>query len=142
MIRGTTAPFRFEVPYPKDQIDKVIVKAWQDGNVGTPTARLPIYKNFSSQSDTNTCELVAETDNLTMVCVVLTASESMRFSDKKRAQIQLSAQLTNLDKFASHVHEFKVYPLPDDLIIDDPEDLPTTEDGWSILDGGQIGGDE
>ena len=134
MIRGTTAPFTFKLPYPKSQIDWIVVQFWQDDNSFSP-----IRKEFEAswlENDTTSGEYE--------LYVTLTAADTKKFSDKKKAKVQLAARLKDdygKIRFGSREQLITVYPIQDDLAIDDPkDDAPTTEDGWTILDAGDIGG--
>jgi hypothetical protein len=128
MIRGTTAPFTFKLPYPKNQIEWVTIKFWQDGN-----HLLPISKDFKD---------FAESDDSYELTVELTVADTKKFSDKKKAKAQLAAQLKPAfggRKFASQQQLITVYPIQDDLVggNDTTDDAPI-ENGWTILDGGII----
>ena len=46
MVRGTTARFKFTLPYMKSELQWVTIKFWQPGNVGTTRAPLPIIKEL------------------------------------------------------------------------------------------------
>lgn len=91
-------------------------------------------------------ELTAEekkqfaTDSFEELCVSLTAEETLRFSDKFKARVQLRAQQKDGTVFASHQQLTTVYPINDDIIADDPS-FPEDEDGDGliILDGKPIG---
>lgn len=129
MIRGTTAQFRFKLPYSKSELTWATMKFWQPGNNGTIEAPLPITKRL------NDCIATNNSDEL---CVSLTAEETLRFSDKFKAKAQLRAQATNGTTFASHQQMITVYPINDDIIIDDPTMPGENEEGWIILDGETI----
>ena len=127
MIRGTTAQFRFNMPYMFDQLSWATIKFWQDGNEGTPTAPLPITKKLGQ---------CTSTDNPHELCVSLTSEETMRFSDKRKAKVQLRAYADG-STFASHETLITVYPINDDIVTEDP-DLPMADEGWVILDGSTV----
>ena len=127
MIRGTTAQFKFNIPYTKGELEWAKIKFWQDGNQGTIFAPLPITKNL---------EHCSASDDSTELCIELTAEETMRFSDKMKAKVQLRAKAKDAAVFASRPQLITVYPIHDDL-FDPTEDVPD-EDGWRILDGGTI----
>ena len=38
MIRGTTAQFKFKLPYAKNELQWITMKFWQPGNDGTTEA--------------------------------------------------------------------------------------------------------
>ena len=127
MIRGTTAQFKFKLPYALEDIKNIIIKFWQPGN---PSDSLPIYKY-----KTNCAESVE-----TEVYVSLRPSETALFSDKYKAKLQLMAQPNIGAPFGSKERLITVYPMPDDIIIDDPTIDPSTPtDGdWIILDGDTV----
>lgn len=79
MIRGTTAQFKFKLPYSKDELEWITIKFWQPNNSDTS---LPITKYKS-----NCSELVSHE-----ICVSLSANETAKFSDKYKAMVQLMAQ--------------------------------------------------
>jgi hypothetical protein len=139
MIRGTTAGFKFTLPYPIGKLSRVKVTFWQDGYDGTVFNPLPIIKEFDSFS---------ESDDSTQLTVTLTALETKRFTDKLKARVQLVARTRAIVdsetgeeiepsvRFASRISLITVHPINDDIIEDNPEDTaPTDEDGWVILDG-------
>lgn len=141
MVRGTTAPFTFSLPCKPEDIRAITIKFWQDGNKGTPTSPLPITKILDD------CVLSESSNGTTLVSVQLLSSETIRFSDKIKGVTQLSAQLndTNSRIIASHPQSFTIYPMRDDLWIDDPTEGAPVEQEWVILDGGSImlyGGDK
>jgi hypothetical protein len=131
MIRGTTAQFKFKLPYSKEALDWVTIKFWQPGN---PSERLPITKTKTNCSST---------DNLNEICVSLSATETSLFSDKYKAKVQLRAQPAFGAPFGSRQQLFTVYPMLDEIIEEDPTtdpETPPVEDEWIILDGETIVG--
>ncbi len=124
MIRGITAQFKFKLPYALEDIDSVTIKFWQPNN---PNDSLPIYKNKAN------CEEREEKE----IYVSLRPSETALFSDKYKAKLQLRAQPTVGASFGCKEQTVTVYPMPDDIIIDDPT---IEKDGWFIFDGGTIVG--
>ncbi len=128
MIRGTTAQFRFKMPYTFEQLDWATVKFWQEGNNGTPAAPLPITKKLGQ---------CTETDDPHELCVSLTSEETMRFSDKRKAKVQLRAHADG-STFASRETLITVYPINDDIVTDDPELPAENDEGWVVLDGSAV----
>ena len=122
MIRGTTAQFKFKLPYTLGDLQWVIMQFWQPGNNGTTDAPLPIVKRKT--------ELSGDSKEL---LVSLTSHETLRFTDKLKARVQLRAQHTNGTVFASHQELVTVYPLPDDL-VNEPVLPGEDDDGWVVLD--------
>jgi hypothetical protein len=131
MIRGTTAQFKFKLPYSKEALDWVTIKFWQPGN---PSTQLPITKTKTNCSST---------DNSNEICVSLSATETSLFSDKYKAKVQLRAQPAFGAPFGSRQQLFTVYPMHDEIIEEDPTtdpETPPAEDGWIILDGESVVG--
>jgi hypothetical protein len=127
MIRGTTAQFKFKMPYPKAELTWVTIKFWQPGNTNP---YLPITKKLVH------CDV---TDNSTELCVSLTAEETMRFSERYKAKVQLRAQHSDTGTvFGSRPQLITVYPMNDEILDEDPTMPPETEDNWIILDGEPI----
>ena len=127
MIRGTTAQFKFKLPYSKDELEWITIKFWQPGN---PSNQLPLTKIKSNCSESNVNE----------ICVSLSATETAIFSDKYKVKVQLRAQPYAGAPFGSKQQLVTVYPMLDDIIDDDDtNDSPApTEEGWIILDGNPI----
>lgn len=130
MIRGTTAQFKFHMPYPLSNLLWVTVKFWQPGNNGSDVAPLPITKRLSNEDLSQLEELV----------ITLSPTETARFSDKLKARVQLRASATNGATFASKEQLIPVYPINDDIITDDPEWGEEDEEGYIVLDGQSIVG--
>lgn len=126
MIRGTTAQYKFKLPYSYDELEEITIKFWQPSNLNF----VPIYKYKINCSEPATNE----------ICVSLRPSETASFSDRYKAKMQLRAQPYLGAPFGSKEILVTVYPMPDDIIIDDPTidpDIPVEGD-WIILDGQEI----
>lgn len=124
MIRGTTAQFKFKLPYPKNELQWATMKFWQPGNTHES---LPITKKLEH------CD---SPDDSTELCVSLTADETMRFSEKRKAKVQLRAQhVESGTVFGSRPQLFTVYPMNDEILEEDPTLPAENEEGWIILDG-------
>ena len=80
MIRGTTAQFKFKLPYTKKELDWATIKFWQPNN---PNNLLPITKKL---------EHCGGSDDQPELYVSLTAEETARFLDKYKAKVQIRAQ--------------------------------------------------
>ena len=91
---------------------------------------MPIFKYKTN------CEERVEKE----IYVSLRPSETALFSDKYKAKLQLRAQPLIGAPFGSKEQLITVYPMPDDIIIDDPTIDPDTpiEEDWFIFDGGTI----
>ena len=134
MIRGTTAQFKFKLPYTLGELQWVVMQFWQPGNNGTPDAPLPIVKRKTKIAADGTELLFGDSKE---ILVSLTSHETLRFTDKLKARVQLRAQHTDGTVFASHQELVTVYPLSDDLIHE--EVLPgENNDGWIVLDGESV----
>lgn len=129
MIRGTTANFRFKLPYDLQQVKKVTISFWQTNNAGTIDAPLPIIK---------TLESCATTDNPRELSVTLNPHETSRFSCDRKARVQLDGETVDAIVFGNKPQMFNVYPHENGL----PEvpGTPVTGDGYIVLDGGSIVG--
>lgn len=136
MVRGTTAQFKFSLPYNYEDISIVKVVFWQPGNNGTTTAPMPIYKTLSSQDIKECCDPSRPKE----LVITLSQSETLRFSDKVKAYVQLSATCGTI-RFASKQEMITVYPIYDDSILGD-DITPTpgggSDDEWIALDGEAI----
>lgn len=127
MIRGTTAQFKFRLPYNCSELESAKIVFWQTGNAGPSANRpLPITKILDH------CALTEVPNEL---CVTLTQEETLRFVDDRKAYTQLRAVTHEGVSIASKVQLITVYPVYDDTIIGD-NFIPTPDyDGLVILDG-------
>ena len=129
MIRGTTAQFKFKLPYAKEELSWVTIKFWQPNN---PSRLLPITKKLGD------CVV---SDDATCLYVSLTAEETARFLDKYKAKIQIRARhAVSGTVFGIKPRLITVYPMEDDVIEEDPYIPSENEEGWTILDGGELSG--
>ena len=127
MIRGTTAKFTYKLPCLKEELAWATIKFWQDGN---PNELLPIFKNLSH------CDAPADS---AMVCVSLTAEETLRFSEQYKAKTQIRAErIKDGTVFGCKPQIITVYPMDDDIVDSDPTLPAENEEGVVILDGGSI----
>lgn len=132
MIRGTTAQFKFNLPYPYHEISSAKITFWQPGNDGSADYPLPLVKTLSSCS---------RGSSLNEICVTLSQLETMAFSEESRAYVQFRGLASDGSAFASKQEGFIVYPVYDDTELEGgkpPEDIDG--DGWETLDAGTIGG--
>ena len=123
MIRGTTAQFKFKLPCKVDELVSATITFWQQGG---NNPYLPINKNKDHCS-------VSE-DDPCCLCVSLTPSETMRFSDKLKARVQLRAQYGDTI-FASRQQLITVYPINKEVI---EPDFPAPKEDWVVLDGAEV----
>jgi hypothetical protein len=142
MIRGTTAQFKFKLPYSKDDIVLAEAKFWQSGNTNGLNRgySLPITKSYtrtvSDEGDIVTQYPWNWIDDYTLV-VRLGQQETLTFSDKYKARVQLRIRTDEGLVFASTQQIINVYPMSWSEPLG--ADLPSTpEDQWVILDGDAI----
>ena len=130
MVRGTTAYFKFIMPYNYSQLASAKVVFWQNHNNGPSVSRpLPITKTLAQ------CQPTSKENEL---AVSLTPEETLRFSDKRKAYVQLRALTIDGIPVASMKRQLTVYPIYDDSILGE-EILPTPGyDGWVLLDGSTV----
>ena len=128
MIRGTTAYFKFALPYNYDQLESANIVFWQPYNDGpTPDRPLPITKILKQ------CVKTAEKE----LSVSLTPEETLRFTDTLKAYVQMTATTIDGIRFGSYEKTITVYPVRNDNVED--EAIPTPDyDGVVILDGEYI----
>ena len=120
MIRGTTAQFKFKLPCTTDELVSASVVFWQNGNKSfQPIKRV---KDQCALLDGN------------YLCVSLTPSETLRFSDKYKAQVQLRGQYDQTT-FASRTEFITVYPINEEAM---DAEYPDDKEGYIILDGEKI----
>lgn len=130
MIRGTTAQFKFKLPCKKGELGWATIKFWQPGNSGVGGS-LPITKRL---------EHCSGSDDAQELCVSLLPEETMRFSDRFKARVQLRALKkedgeTSGTIFASHEQLIAVYPINDDILDDDNISDVESSGDYVILDG-------
>lgn len=130
MIRGTNAQFKFKLPYNYSELARVKITFWQPENSGPSSNRpLPIMKILDQ------CR---PTDIPNELSVTLNQEETLRFSEERKAYVQLRGATKSGIPIASKERELPIYPVYDDSILDD-EILPTPDyDGWVYLDGSTI----
>lgn len=130
MIRGTNAEFRFKLPYDYDELSAVQIVFWQDNNSGPSNQRpLPIYKAKPQ---------CIKGDAPNILCVTLHQEETLRFTEKRKAKVQLRATTTTGTPIACKEQLITVYPVYDDSVLDDLIPTTPTYDGLIVLDGQKI----
>lgn len=130
MTRGTNAEFRFKLPYDFSDLAVVQIVFWQENNDGPSKERpLPIYKIK---------EQCYQGNQPNELCVILHQEETLRFTDKRRAKVQLRATTTTGVPIASPERLITVYPIYDDSVLDETIPATPTYDGLIILDGQNI----
>ena len=129
MIRGTSAQFKFRLPYNYSELKSVKISFWQTDNAGPAADRpLPIVKVLDQCRPSNIAN---------ELCITLNQEETLRFMDDRKAYVQLRGSTVDGIQFASRQQTITVEPIYDDSILDDI--IPTPEyHGWVILDGSTI----
>lgn len=130
MIRGGNCEFRFNLPYNFSDLATAQIHFWQDGYDGPSNDRpLPILKIL---------EQCRQGSKPTELSVILHQEETLRFTEKRKAQAQLRAVTTTGIPIISKKQMFTVYPSYDDAVLDE-EVWPTPDyNGWVLLDGESV----
>lgn len=151
MIRGTTAPFKFEVPYDTSTISAIVATFNQKHWRGTDVARLPIEKWYTASwvaqedgsmklTETRNDGFAFSPTNPREIQTNLTEEETLRFSDKEKAYMQIRVQF-DIDggtvTRASLPQKITVYPVLNDSQIGPPTPSDVIEDIY-IFDAGKI----
>jgi hypothetical protein len=129
MVRGTTAYFKFILPYDYDELASAQITFWQPYNVGpSKDKRLPIVKLLNQCAPSNVSN---------ELLVSLNPEETFRFSEERKAYAQITGTTIEGNRFGRKPKEITVYPIGSNSVDDV---LPTpNDDGWVILDGGYMG---
>lgn len=131
MIRGTTAQFKFNLPYQLKDIRDAQITFWQKGDSFSAAHSLDIVKYR--------IDCVGRSGDKA-VYVSLNPEETARFSDKKHGYVQFRGVATDFTVFASKQESFIVYPcVNDDPIGEIPPPEDDNNDGWVVIDSGVIG---
>jgi hypothetical protein len=129
MVRGTTAQFKFKLPYPISEIKEVTISFWQNNNAGTISSPLPIVK---------TLESCAMSSNQYELSVTLNPHETSRFLSDRKGYVQITGETLEGVIFGNTPQMFSVYPNKN-IDEDNPDDGDLPEDGGLIiLNGGSI----
>lgn len=134
MIRGTTAQFKFKIPYDFNSLSVVKITFWQKNYNGPDETRpLPIIKVLSQCSQGSSSK---------ELLVSLNKEETLRFTDTRKAYVQIIAEVVGGISFGNSPETITVYPVHNDAILDDniiPTPTPgEDDDGVTILDGSTI----
>ena len=130
MIRGTNAEFRFKLPYDFSELSVIQITFWQDNNDGPSNTRpLPIVK---------VKEQCSQGDQPNICRVILHQEETLRFTDQRKAKIQLRGVTAAGVPFASPQRLITVYPVYDDSVLDGTVVPTPSYEGIIILDGKKI----
>jgi hypothetical protein len=138
MIRGTTAPFKFNVPYAWKEICAIEATFTQKKDDGS---QLSIIKAYDTRWNVNINPggFTPDVDNPNIVYVVLDPEETLRFSDKRKAKVQIKVYCQHKGTVANKPVLFTVYPINNDSILEDAGE-PVPENNMRILDAGKISG--
>ena len=139
MVRGTTAPFKFNVPYEWSEICAIEATFTQKKDDGS---QLSIVKQYDTRwgENINPGGFTLDDKNPNIIYVVLDSAETLMFSDKRKAQVQIKVYCSQKGTVANKPVRFTVYPINNDSIL---EDIGTPKPGDSsvrILDAGKISG--
>ena len=100
MIKGTNAEFGFNIPYPYSELSDIKILFWQPENKGpSPDRSLPITKSFLQ------CFSRSEKQFST----ILDCEETDRFSDKRKAYVEMRATTKSGISFGSKPRAITVY---------------------------------
>ena len=128
MIKGTSQSFRFKTPCNFDDIEVLSIVFWQDDYYGPSSTRpLPIIKNKS--------QCFPDPDSPNRLRVTLSPEETSRFSEDRKAYVQLDAKPYSGESFASFETMFTIYP---NKTVGDIEESTPVYGDVVILDGGNI----
>ena len=140
MIRGTTAPFKFSVPYAWSDICAIEATFTQKKESGET---LSIIKEYDTRwaENINPGGFTPDNNNPYIIYVILDPYETLQFSEKRKGQVQIKVYCPGKGIVANKPSKFTVYPSNNDNILEgDPgEPMPENNDIW-ILDAGEISG--
>ena len=125
MIRGTDTQFDFNLPYQCSELQSIKITFWQKENKGPSALRpMPIVKTLE--------ECIIADKRLS---VILDREETLRFSDKRKAYVQLVGTTLKNITFASPQQMITVYPICDESLDENEEYVYL--DGREVLDYGE-----
>jgi hypothetical protein len=142
MIRGTTAQFKFKLPYTKENVESIEVVWWQHGHSGiNRDFPLPIAKQYKRTFDADGAIVTSGPWNWLddrTIGVKLWQQETITFSDKRKAYVQMRGKSVDGHVFASDQELVTVYPIYGDYVFGDEIIPAPNEDGMTVFDGGDI----
>lgn len=137
MIRGTTAPFKFKLPYTWDKVcaARATFKQIQDNG-----ETLTIVKTYDTRriEHPNPGGFTPDPNDNSIVYVVLNSNETLQFSDKRKANVQFKSYCEDNGVIASKLQKFTVYPIEDSETFEELPNTPSVYDGIFVLDAGEI----
>ena len=142
MIRGTIAQFQFKLPCSKTEVKCAEAVFWQPNNTGlNEEYPLPIKKGYNRQISGDGSIVTSGPwnwiDDYTLA-VKLWQQETLTFTDKYKAKVQLRASSTDGLVFASPQEIITVYPIYGDYPLGDAIVPAPDENDLIILDGEDI----
>ena len=130
MIRGTVQPFKFTLPCQNTELDWVKIYFEQSNNPKMPIIK--VKEDCGPRNEDNSL------DGTNTLWVSLTSYDTAQFSDRYKAKAYLLAKPIDGVTFGMGEYLIKVYPMPDDIIVEDPT-VPSTNIGdWIVFDGSTI----
>ena len=116
MIRGTSQPFKFKMPYDFEELKTLRITFWQKDDNRNEDQVL-IVKEVLPSADPESLYDWAQYDGKE-VCVVLDQHETLQFSTDRKAYAQLKASTADGFVFASRIKPISVYPIKDEEIFE------------------------
>ena len=108
MIRGKSTEFIFGMPCHYVNLQSVLIEFWQENYNGLPHGHtLPIIKTLDQCNPKS---------NPKQISIVLSAEETLRFADNRKAYVRFFGVKQNGQKFGGNKEEFSVYPVPKEQI--------------------------
>lgn len=133
MIRGTTQPFKFKLPYEFSDDIFIEITFWQENYNGPKLTRpLPIVKVAEQ------CEVMEDPH---WISVTLSPEETARFKSDRKAFVQFQGKIKSTGVgFASFTNNITVYAAYNESIWEEDVVPSPTPDGNTIivLDGSTI----
>jgi hypothetical protein len=139
MIRGTTAPFKFDVLYAWSDICAIEATFTQKKDDGS---QLSIVKQYDTRwrENINPGGFTPDDNNPNIIYVVLDPVETLQFSDKRKGQVQIKVYCPQKGTIANKPSRFTVYPTNNDSILEDPGEPLPDDNSVRILDAGKVSG--
>ena len=104
MIRGTSQPFKFEMPYMCDEIKAVEITFWQPNN-----------NDYRLEKTLADCQYVS---GQKVMYITLDQVETLGFSARYKAYTQFRGLTKDGIAFSSHVEPITVYPTINDKVLE------------------------
>lgn len=139
MIRGTTAPFKFKIPYAWSDICAIEATFTQKKDDGS---QLSIIKRYDTrwEANVNPGGFTPDDNDPYVIYVILDPEETMRFSDKRKGLAQIKVYCPGKGTVGNPPERFPVYPVINDSFLEDVGEPLPNQDNVLILDAGKISG--